>query len=247
MQGRAARGLCAARVDDDQLSPAASQLLQASAGVLAEVLLRNDRIAAGDEQYVERFRAHAPAVPCAVQRIGDLGVRLIERRHGEEHRRADRAQQRHHDRRGRDLLDRGIAEEAGDRAWAVAGDHCAELLGDLGDGDVGGYRLEAAVRLPLEAMQQSIGIIVQRRERAPFRAGKAIVERCIGIAVDANDQAVLQRHHHRTIGGANPASRWLDLDHGISLRAARSLNARSGRVRESRSSQCSVPLARGSR
>ena len=85
-----------------------------------------------------------------------------------------------------------------------------------------GYRFEAAVRLPLQAVKQPIRIVVQRRERAPFRAGKAVVERRIGISVHAHDHALVQRHHDGTVGRADPASRWLDLDHRTLLRADRS-------------------------
>ena len=114
MHGGAAGGFGAARIDHDHPHAALLQLLELPGRVLRQVLLGNHRIATDHQQRVPLIGMHPPALPDAVQCLGQQQPGLVDRAGRKHHVRADRREEREHHARGGRLGGNTVAEKGGD-------------------------------------------------------------------------------------------------------------------------------------
>ena len=68
-------------------------------------------------------------------------------------------------------------------------------------------RTEGAGRIPLQRVQQSVGVLEQPRLSPAFDAGVAAVLRVVWIATDPHDPTAIYVHHQGTAIGAETAGR----------------------------------------
>ena len=183
--------------------------------VLGEELLRDHRVRSREEERIAVVERNPSAEPQAVHGVTDTRARLVDRRGREHH----LATEGHHQGR-RHRAHGGIrgarrADVDRDRVGTVTVDDVAQPIGDLHDRVVARDLLVGSVGPTAQAAQQPLRVGVDLGEGAPLRAGVALVQRRLAIAVHLDGPPVLDGHENRAQRGAQPAGARLDGGRGV--------------------------------
>ena len=233
MEVGAARQLRPARIDRDDLHPAPPRVAQ----VLEGVGVRRTAVAgeggdagivADEEHDVGVGEALHAGIPAPVPRPGRLLRRLVDGVRREVPVRADRV------RPGDDQRLRGTEEPVragvdGDGARAVARDELGETRGHLVHRGLARHLDERAVGRPFPGAAEAGRMGVLRGELAPLHAQVALGDDVCAVATDVEHAAVLDVDLDAADRVAEPAERFVGLDHRRATETPFSGPARRGR------------------
>ena len=219
VHGRPPGGLGAAGVDDDQLQAALDRPVSRLAGFSPRYCLEITGLVPTNSQASASSKRGAPAQPHAVDGVGDGRARLVERGGREVHGGADGLHERARHPAHGGVGDVRRADVDGDGVRPVAVDDLREAVGDLVDGLPARDRLVGAVGPLAQAVQEALRVGVDLGQRPALGTGVALEQRRLAVAVHRHGPAVLDRHHDRAVGRAQPAdARLRDGHHPSPLR-----------------------------